>query len=607
MSTPVDNSLTGLKASTAQIMAIISSAWQIPLGNSHFSLTTQVSSLVAQVIKDYGSGPLPGIVLSCSKELLCIQGMTPQVWPNWHNIRYNNPHLLTHVWHPKLLTWKALGDHTFDLPVAAPPSTGPIPVDLPSPPICASNVTGPSTGTTTEFWDKGKGKAIDADLEPKVEGSWKRKSPMISGLSSQLPKSAMKTCKHAKSSRWVTSKPLVDSEDEEDVGIQPLLGGVLEVILPQLSNSPRSPWVLTKKPFGPTTVIASSHLAVIKPSQLTPKSLVEAPPVINGGDILIPGPNNPCQACTKLKWPCTTQLDKRTGNPCMLCVRCTTKKVKCIPATMGTPPKCVCGSSTTWNTRSRTPSKAPSKAPPTSQSKAQTRSQSRGKSRTLGVTAVTTPKTQTHGRSKTITAIKAPAPAPAHKSPKFSPPSSSLAVPAPAPSLAVPAPALDLPMPDLHAMAIVIQDGTARITILEARVAEQDGKIDTLQHLHEGLRCEIVNWHPAFPLPEPLANATSLLLDQSIPLTMSPSASALPPLIDLLIGEMMPTPPKFEDASAIEGLLFEYNRVVQPEVPDTSSEIVDLGNPGNLVPEYDSSNDMDVEVEVSSEEVDMAT
>ncbi|KAG1808417.1 uncharacterized protein BJ212DRAFT_1485055 [Suillus subaureus] len=609
MSTPVDNSLTGLKASTAQIMAIISSARQIPLGNSHFSLTTQVSSLVAQVIKDYGSGPLPSIMLLCFKELLHVRGMTPQVWPNWHNIRYDNPCLLMHVWRPKLLAWEALGDHTFDLPVAAPPSTGPIPVDLPSPPICAGNVASPSTSTTTKFWDKGKGKAIDADLEPELEGSWKRKSPMISGLSSQSPKSAMKTCKHVKSSHWVMSKPLVDLEDEEDMGIQPLSGGVPDVVIPRLSNSPRSPQVPTKKPFGPTTVIASSHLAVIEPSQPTPKSPVEAPPVINGGDILIPGPNNPCQACTKLNWDCATWLDKRTGNPCMLCICCTTKKIKCIPATMGTLPKHVLGSSTTQNTRSRTPSKAPSKAPPASQSKAQTCSQSCGKSGTPGVVAVTTPKTQTCGHSKTITAVKAPAPAPAHKSPEFSPPSSSSAVPAPAPGPAVPAAALDLPMLDLHAIAIVIQDGTAHIAILEAHVAEQDGKIDTLQCLHEGLRCKIVDWHPAFPLPKPPANATSLLLDQSVPPSMSPSTSALPPLIDLLIGEMTPTPPKFEDASAIEGLLFEYNQVVQPELPDMSSENVDPGDPGNLVPEYDSSNDMDVEVKVeaSSEEVDMAT
>ncbi|KAG1795855.1 uncharacterized protein BJ212DRAFT_1489596 [Suillus subaureus] len=502
MSTPVDNSLTSLKASTAQIMAIISGAWQIPPGNSHFSLTTQVSSLVAQVIKDYG---------------------------------HDSPGLAQLAQH-QLLAWEALGDHTFDLSVAAPPSTGLILVDLPSPPIHTGNVTGPSTSTTAKFRDKGKGKAVDADLEPEAEGSRKRKSPMILGLSSQPLKSVMKTRKHAKSSCWVTSKPLVDSEDEEDVGIQPLLGGVPEVILPWLSNSPRSPQVLTKKPFGPTTVIASSHPAVIEPSQPTPESPVEAPPVIDGGDILIPRPNNPCQACTKLNWDCATRLDKRTGNPCMSCICCTTKRIKCILATMGTPPKHIHGSSTTWNTRSRMPSKAPSKAPPTSQSKAQTRSQSHGKSRTPGVTAVTTPKTQTCGRSKTITAVKAPAPAPAHKSPKFSPPSSSLAVPAPAPSPTVPAAALDLPMLDLHAMAIAIRDGTACIAILEAHVAEQD------------------------------ANATSLLLDQSVPPTMSPSASALPPLIDLSIGEMTPAPPKFEDASAIEGLLFEYNQVVQPEL-----------------------------------------
>jgi hypothetical protein len=42
-------------------------------------------------------------------------------------------------------------------------------------------------------------------------------------------------------------------------------------------------------------------------------------------------------------------------------------------------------------------------------------------------------------------------------------------------------------MPDLHAMAMAIRDGAAWIAILEACVKEQDGKIDTLQCLHEGL------------------------------------------------------------------------------------------------------------------------
>ncbi|KAG1758047.1 hypothetical protein EDB19DRAFT_1822954 [Suillus lakei] len=113
-------------------------------------------------------------------------------------------------------------------------------------------------------------------------------------------------------------------------------------------------------------------------------------------------------------------------------------------------------------------------------------------------------------------------------------------------SLAVPPAALDIPMLDLHAMAMVIWEGAAQITILKACVAEQD--------------------------------------------------------------DMVPTLPEFKDASAIEGLLFEYSKV-QPEGPYTSSKNVDLGDPGNLVPEYDSADDIDVEmkVEASCEEVDMAT
>jgi hypothetical protein len=42
-------------------------------------------------------------------------------------------------------------------------------------------------------------------------------------------------------------------------------------------------------------------------------------------------------------------------------------------------------------------------------------------------------------------------------------------------------------------MAIAIRDGTARITILEAHLWEQDGKIDTLQCLHESLQCQVVD------------------------------------------------------------------------------------------------------------------
>jgi hypothetical protein len=111
-------------------------------------------------------------------------------------------------------------------------------------------------------------------------------------------------------------------------------------------------------------------------------------------------------------------------------------------------------------------------------------------------------------------------------------------------------------MPDLHAMALAIRDGAARITILEARVVKQDGKIDTLQCLHESLQYEIIDWHPSFPLLDLPGNAT-LLLDQSIPAAMSPPASALPALIDLSMTGMEPTPPTFKDAASIEGLMFE--------------------------------------------------
>jgi hypothetical protein len=88
---------------------------------------------------------------------------------------------------------------------------------------------------------------------------------------------------------------------------------------------------------------------------------------------------------------------------------------------------------------------------------------------------------------------------------------------------------------------------------------------------------------------------------------MSPSESALPPLIDLSMAGMEPTSLTFEDTSVIQGLMFEPSQF-QPEGPQTSSEIVDPGDPGNLVPEY-NPDDMDVEVNVkaSGKHVDIST
>jgi hypothetical protein len=159
-------------------------------------------------------------------------------------------------------------------------------------------------------------------------------------------------------------------------------------------------------------------------------------------------------------------------------------------------------------------------------------------------------------------------------------------------------------MLDLHAMAMAIRDGAAQIAILEAPVKEQDGKIDTLQCLHEGLRCQIINRHPVFPLPDLSADGTTLLLDQSVPPSMSPPESTLPDLIDLSMPDTEITSPQVENAALMEGLMFEPSQG-HPEGPDDPGNLV----PANLVPEYNSSTDMDVEpkVEASSEEVDMAT
>ena len=165
-------------------------------------------------------------------------------------------------------------------------------------------------------------------------------------------------------------------------------------------------------------------------------------------------------------------------------------------------------------------------------------------------------------------------------------------------------------MPDLHSMAIAIRDGAACITLLEARVQAQEGKIDTLQRLHESLRRQIVDQHPSFPLPDLPADAT-FLLDQSLPHppSISPLPSALPTLINLDMAVMEPTPLKVEDGSDMIGLMFEPSQG-QPEGAETSGEIVVPDDPGNLVPEYNSgSEEMDIEVPVepAGEEVDMAT
>jgi hypothetical protein len=203
--------------------------------------------------------------------------MTPKVWPNWHSIGYDNLRLKKHAWSSKIITWEQLGDASFDLLVVAPPSLGLIPVDLSSTPIVTGNIAGPSNTQATEsretVLDKGKGKA---DLVPEAEGSRKRKSPMISALSSQPPKSALKTHKRVKSTCKVKSNEFVESEDDDNSVVQvcspacffivshflqPISRGEVDVVLPHLStiivrmpNSPCSPGSPKKKPFSPARV-----------------------------------------------------------------------------------------------------------------------------------------------------------------------------------------------------------------------------------------------------------------------------------------------------------------------------------------------------------------
>ncbi|KAG2126558.1 uncharacterized protein EDB93DRAFT_1257508 [Suillus bovinus] len=554
MSTPVNTSLISLKEITAKIMAIITGAWQLPPGHSHFSLTTQVGTLVADAVRHYGSGLyLPGLVCSCSRELIRVQGMTPQVWPNWHSIS-------------KVLAWEELGDHTLNLLVVAGPSIGPIPVDLPPSPVIA----GPSTNPASESQEKGKGKAVVPDPELEVEGSQKRKFPMIPALPSQPLKSAMKTWKQAKTAGLGKYKVFVESEDEEDSVTQLISHGVLEVVLPRLSpdvartsGSPQSPWSPKKKPFGPATAIAG------KCPERRPQSSMQV--IYSFLD-----PTTLARLATR--WNGPVQLGLTRGPAPCAC-----------PVSTAPPRR----SSASPRTRSRTPSKAPSKAPATSQSTGWTQSQSWVSSITPGPSHAQTPKAQTWGHSKTVTAAKEPTPAPAS---------------VPSSTSVVPCSALNVPMPDLHAMAMAIREGAAQITALEEHLVEQDAKIDTLQCLHEGLQCEIILWHPTFPLPDAQGDATSFLLDQPVPPAMSTPASALPPLIDLSMKGMEPNPPNLQDESAINGLIFELNQI-HPEVSQMLSKIVKLDDLGNLFPEYGSVEDMDVQVkgEPSGEDVDMTT
>ncbi|KAG1745815.1 uncharacterized protein EDB91DRAFT_1245966 [Suillus paluster] len=549
MSTPAETSFAELKAITRQIVDIVRTARLLPPGNSHLALKAQVTELVAKAVWDHEDAPcILGIVLSCSKELLCVWHMSPQVWPNWHSIGHNDPCLQKHSWCHKVFAWEALGDQTFDLPLEAPKSPDTVAIDLPSPPVVAGSIASPSSGTIAESRekrkDKGKGKVLDADPEPEVDRSRKRKSPLILGLSSQPLKSAMKSHKRAKSARVVKSSEFVESKDEHED--KPAAQGGPVVLVYHLTSV--SPQIPKKAPFGPAKVIAGRHPDVIEHTDsmsntpvVTP---VVAPIVINGpagshpeviehtdstsntpavtpvmvptvidtDDILIPRPMKQpmlgLQQCGVALHDLFQQEDWE--RPSLLCFL-QHKEGKVFFCHPQKSTEMVTGAAGT------------------------TSASAAGAAGTASASAVTTPKTRSH--SKTITAVKAPAP----------PPTPS---PAPAPiaslSARMPRAALNVPMLDLHSMAMSIHDSAGHIKALKDLVAEQGRCIDTLTRLHESLRCETMEHHPSFPLPTTPANAMSLLLDQSVTGTTSPSQSTLPPLINLLMAVMEPTPLKID-------------------------------------------------------------
>ncbi|KAG1841525.1 hypothetical protein F4604DRAFT_1690358 [Suillus subluteus] len=547
MSAPVQTSLASLKAATAQLVDIISG-----LGTSRL---TQ-----GAIVQDFQNGPyMPGVVASCSKELLRVRSMTPRVWPNWHSIGHDDPRVSKHAWRSKVCAWEALGDNSCDLPVMPNPSTSPLTVDLPSPPIvpspsvlpsppglptpqvAASLVAGPSTNTTAEFQSKGK-------VQP-----------------SEPPKSTMKSHKRVKSTPDVKSSLVVESEDDDDAIIKPISSGVLEVVLPWSSTI-----ILTAGGRLEVPETSSSHP--------TPASNPSAIPTF---DITIPGPTSQD----------VHQLMDATEQPLPLLLQ----RGLALPKSFGQEDKHSLSVLRPLCYQEAQMSTCIHGIP------APTRSQwSQGPGLIvslvahpiiLATTAPATQEVQSCGRRKTNNAKRAATPSPAP-------------APAPAPALA------PAPPGDHCVLKLLSASGSTRprIALLEARVREQDDKIDTLQCLHESLQHKVINQHPSFPLPDSPAPAT-FLLDQSITPSMSPLHLQLPNLINLDMGVMEPSSLKVEDASDMVGLIFGPSPV-QPDGPQLSSKIEDPDDPGNLVPEYNSvSEEMDVEVkdETSGGEVDMAT
>ncbi|KAG1761647.1 hypothetical protein EDD22DRAFT_953830 [Suillus occidentalis] len=94
-----------------------------------------------------------------------------------------------------------------------------------------------------------------------------------------------------------------------------------------------------------TVTTSGSHPEVIEPSNDTSIASDGEPPAIPTFDITISGPNNPAIIASR-----------NSGS-------CATKKIRCQPASLGTPPKYIRSKSTTLQMHSKTPAPTPSTTP----------------------------------------------------------------------------------------------------------------------------------------------------------------------------------------------------------------------------------------------------
>ncbi|KAG1726425.1 uncharacterized protein EDB91DRAFT_1086782 [Suillus paluster] len=555
MSNQANKSMADLKEITGQLLVIVRAAQQIPPGPSHFALATQASELVARAVWDHGkSACLPGLVLSCSRELIQTRNCSPQEAPNWRSIGHDDPQLMQHSWCSKALAWQALGDHLFNLAHEVDGSA-------------TDNAPGPSTSVDGDALEKGKEKAreVEPELEKEMEKPKEeqekpcRKQP-FSWMSKPLPKSVMKTPKRGKSGQEQKLRESVDSSDkeEEEDGLSKPHSDTSSVIVTwrvsatqpsRPSGPPRSLGSPKKAPFGPVTQTPPlMRPDVPESSQATSKSPRDVPLVVDAGAILIPRPNNPCRCCTQYELPCTTRFDKRKGTALMSTLAATTR-----------------GRSTEWT-------RASSTGPSTSQSKVQTQSQSWGPSVVPSEPRGNPPKPWSQGQSKPTGSVMMPIP-----------PAAIIA----SSSSAAPHAAQDFPILDLHWMSIAIHETApgSQSHIHLAPLPLIDFGIDSTGEEGSTIVAPVTKpTHPPSQTEAVLDPPTAIESTVPVDAVHSPADNGAS---TFALAFALPAPPAMNPTP-----------LETPKDGPSAGEIVEHGSPLNLLLEYDSGDEQDAVMEI---------